>query len=94
MVTSTIDEKLATVRIRVDEEPHIILNSEICQQCSEKTCVYICPANLFTLLSDGQMLLNYEACLECGTCYIACNHDGAIHWSYPRGGFGVTFRDA
>ena len=31
------------------------------------------------------MLFNYEQCFECGTCYIACNQEGAILWSYPDG---------
>jgi ferredoxin like protein len=94
MVATTIDEKVATVRFRVDVIPHIILNAKLCKECEEKACIYVCPANLFTLLSDGEVMLNYEHCLECGACAIACCKEGAIHWSYPRGGFGVTFRQA
>jgi ferredoxin like protein len=94
MVTTTLDEKLASVRFRVDEFPHILVNNEICSGCSIYVCTYVCPANLFTLLNNGSILFNYEHCFECGTCYIACPQEGAIQWSYPRGGYGVTFRDA
>ena len=50
-----------------------------------------CPANLFAPTSDGGILFNYEECFECGTCYMVCNHEGAIQWTYPDGGQGVVF---
>ncbi|MBI3752904.1 MAG: hypothetical protein HY266_02515 [Deltaproteobacteria bacterium] len=33
--------------------------------------------------------ISFEACLECGTCRIACEF---IDWKNPRGGFGVCYR--
>lgn len=89
-----VEERLATTRFRVDNKPHITVNNEICKECSTQTCVYVCPANLFTPLSDNTILFNYEQCFECGTCYVACNREGAITWTYPRGGYGVSFREA
>jgi len=38
------------------------------------------------------VLFNYEQCFECGTCYMVCNSEGALTWSYPEGGHGVVFR--
>ena len=32
--------------------------------------------------ADGGILFNYEQCFECGTCYLVCNKEGAISWSY------------
>ena len=92
--TEGVDGRLATVRFRVDTQAHIQVNNEICRDCSTHACVYVCPANLFTLLSDGTILFNYEQCFECGTCYVACNREGAISWTYPKGGYGVSFREA
>ena len=37
------------------------------------------------------MTVNWEGCLECGTCLICCD-DRALTWTYPRGGFGVQYR--
>jgi electron transfer flavoprotein beta subunit len=48
--------------------------------------VVACPANLFVPTSDGGILFNYEQCFECGTCYLVCNVEGAITWTYPEGG--------
>ena len=94
IVLAGVDERLATTRFRVDSQPHIQVNNAVCKECSTQACVYVCPANLFTPLSDGTILFNYEQCFECGTCYVACNREGAITWTYPRGGFGVSFREA
>jgi ferredoxin like protein len=94
MVSIPLEERMRTVRFKVDDQPHIVVNAAVCNTCSVRACVYVCPANLFVPLDDGGILFNYEECFECGTCYIACNQEGAIQWSYPRGGYGVTFREA
>lgn len=94
MVTATFEERMRTVRFRIDDRPHITVNAAVCKDCSVRACVYVCPANLFVPLDDGGILFNYEECFECGTCYIACNQEGAITWTYPRGGYGVTFRES
>jgi len=54
----------------------------------------VCPADLFVPLDDGSVLFNYEQCFECGSCYFVCTEEGAIEWNYPRGGYGVTFRES
>lgn len=94
VMMTTHEEKMRTPRFRVDETAHITVNADICRNCSVRSCVYVCPANLFVPLDDGGILFNYEQCFECGTCYIACNQEGAIQWNYPKGGYGVTFRES
>ena len=66
-------------------EPHIVVDTAICQDCSTRECIVACPANLFVPTADGGILFNYEQCFECGTCYLVCNKEGAISWSYPDG---------
>jgi len=94
MTETTHEEKMRTVRFKVADDPHIVVDSSICRECSLQSCVYVCPANLFVPVADGSILFNYEQCFECGACYVACNREGAITWSYPGGGYGVTFREA
>ncbi|MBM3679295.1 MAG: ferredoxin [Actinobacteria bacterium] len=86
------DDRMATVRFDVDERPHIVVDSDSCRGCSTRACVTACPANLFVPTADGGIVFNYEQCFECGTCYMVCNVEGAIRWSYPSGGKGVVFR--
>lgn len=87
----TIEERLGLNSFIIDKEPHIKVNYEICKTCVEKPCTYVCPAHLYRLDEYGNLNFNYEGCLECGTCRIACPH-GAVQWSYPRGGKGVHYK--
>jgi ferredoxin like protein len=65
---------------------------KVCADCTTRDCIVACPADLFVPTSDGGIVFNYEQCFECGTCYLVCNKEGAISWSYPEGGYGVIFR--
>jgi ferredoxin like protein len=94
MVMTTHEEKMRTARFRVDETAHIVVDGEKCRSCSVRACIYVCPANLFVPLDDGSVLFNYEQCFECGACYFVCTQEGAIQWTFPKGGYGVTFRES
>lgn len=87
----SIEERLALVVFNVDEEPHIIVDTSKCDKCDLKPCLYVCPANLYTLDENNKIQFNYEGCLECGSCRIVCPLE-AVRWNHPRGGFGVQFR--
>jgi ferredoxin like protein len=87
----SFEDRMATVDFRVGERAHICVDSDVCRSCTTRACVTACPADLFAPTSDGGILFNYEECFECGTCYMVCNEDGAITWTYPDGGNGVVF---
>ncbi|MEI8218829.1 MAG: hypothetical protein WCG51_07270, partial [Elusimicrobiota bacterium] len=88
-----IDDKLFLDRYVVDDTPHIkIIDKEVCKKCEKKQCVYTCPAQCYKL-EDGALSFSYEGCLECGTCRIICNIDHNIDWNYPRGGFGISYKN-
>jgi ferredoxin like protein len=87
-----IEAKLGLNVFKLDTESHIIINQDICQaQCQIHYCLHVCPASLYTLDREGKVQVEYEGCLECGTCLIACSH-GALTWQYPNAGFGVQYR--
>jgi ferredoxin like protein len=91
----SFEARMETVDFRVDpDRAHITVDGDACQGCSTQGCVVACPANLFVPRADGGILFNYEQCFECGTCYLVCNTEGAITWTYPEGGHGVVFRRA
>jgi ferredoxin like protein len=86
-------ELLALDKFNVDEEePHIILDKAVCAACPDKPCLYVCPAVLYRLDKNGELTFDYAGCLECGTCRAVCARKGIIKWVYPRGTFGVSFR--
>jgi ferredoxin like protein len=86
-------ELLSKNKFNVDEEEaHIVIDKTICAQCSEKPCLYVCPAVLYKLNKNGEMSFDYAGCLECGTCRVMCKDKGIVKWIYPRGTFGVIYR--
>jgi ferredoxin like protein len=87
-----IEAKLGLNVFKIDAEPHILIDHEVCQtQCRIRYCLTICPAELYTLDNEGKILVNYEGCLECGACFISCPY-GALTWHYPQAGYGVQYR--
>ena len=87
----SFEERMATVDFRVGARAHIAVDADVCRSCTTKACVTACPADLFAPTSDGGILFNYEECFECGTCYMVCDSEGALTWTYPDGGHGVVF---
>ena len=88
-----IDNKLYTLRYSTDTESHLkITDKEKCRLCTSKNCTYICPAKVYEWNPDSQeIIINFENCLECGACRIACEKK-VIDWQYPKGTKGVTFK--
>ena len=85
-----IEDKLTKVRLNVDINPHIKINTELCEACMEKPCLYVCPVKNY-ILNEGKIVFSWQGCMECGACRIACPKQ-AIEWRYPKGGFGVCLR--
>ena len=89
----SVPERLARNTYVLDEEQsHIEVNQEIVRRTGTgKLLVRVCPAHVYSEEPDGTISVAYAACLECGTC-LAVAAPGSLTWHYPRGGFGVAFR--
>ncbi len=90
----SLDARLGLDKYEIDEEnSHITVDQALCQSCELKPCLTVCPAEVYKWV-DGQIVVRYENCLECGTCEISCETggNGSIVWQPPVGGFGIIFR--
>lgn len=89
-----VPELLARDRFETDEdESHIEVNQEAVRAAGcGAALVACCPARVYTQEDDDTITVEYAACLECGTC-LAVAPPGTLRWHYPRGGFGVSFRE-
>lgn len=85
----SLEDKLFLVKTKKDTVSHIEVDKIKCRRCQSKICLRVCPAKTYEE-HDGEIVVAYENCLECGSCRVVCS-DGAIHWENPRGGMGVTF---
>ena len=87
-----LDKKLYTLKYSPDVESHLRPDKQQCKLCESKNCTYVCPAKVYEWCDDKQeIIVNYENCLECGACRIACERK-CIDWQYPKGTKGVTFK--
>ncbi len=88
----SIQDKLSTIKYNCDNTSHLIPDKKKCAKCKEKTCTFICPADVYSIdESSGEIIVQYENCLECGACRIACPKQ-AIDWKYPKQGSGVIYK--
>ena len=85
----SIEAKLGLNTYKIAKSAHIQVDQARCAVCREKWCLRVCPGNLYSIGAEGEIVLNYEGCLECGTCLVVCSH---LKWEYPEGGSGVQFR--
>ena len=87
-----IEDKLYTVKYTPDDKSHLLPVQECCRLCESKVCTIICPANVYSWDENkDKLIVNYENCLECGACRIACT-DSSLGWEYPKGNKGVMFK--
>jgi ferredoxin like protein len=89
----TTQERLAANSFQVDEtESHISVDQEVCRRTGTGAAlIAVCPAGVYSE-QDGLIRVDHAGCLECGTC-LAVAAPGALTWRYPRGGFGVSYRE-
>lgn len=89
-----IQNKLMTVKYNCANDSHLIVDQDICKSCKEKTCIYICPADVYSQDEKSEnIIMQYENCLECGACRIACPKKN-ISWRYPSSGCGVVYKNS
>lgn len=79
----TLAQRVAKLKYDDDRQSHI----KVTRPESEfmKKMVTLCPTNCY-LLEDGKVVLQHEACIECGTCA------KETEWRHPRGDKGIAFQ--
>lgn len=88
----SIPDLLSKNRVVLDDLPHISIDQEAARLTGTgDRIIACCPAGVYSRSEDGDILIEHAACLECGTC-LAVATPAVLKWHYPRGGFGVSFR--
>lgn len=60
-----------------------------CQHCANPPCVPVCPTGATRQRADGLVTMNYDACIGCASCAVACPYQARtiVHdeaWYYGR----------
>lgn len=91
-----VEDKLFNVRFKTDETAShlIVTDSKVClDRCPDKVCTIFCPVSVYKWEELAQKIsVSYEKCVECGACRIGCPFAN-IEWRYPKGGFGVQYKN-
>jgi ferredoxin like protein len=82
--------KLGLNVFKPGRERHIVIKPGKEKDPRLKAAVAICPAGLYSLNPQGQVELDIDGCLECGTCRIACGTE-VLDWHYPDGETGIQY---
>ncbi|HUU29532.1 MAG TPA: 4Fe-4S dicluster domain-containing protein [archaeon] len=86
----SLEDKLGLVKRKIDKNSHIEVDQELFKNSSDRPILFICPAKVYEENPEtGECLVNFENCLECGTCQVAARD--CVKWKNPQGGFGVSF---
>ncbi|MBT4519611.1 MAG: 4Fe-4S dicluster domain-containing protein [Halieaceae bacterium] len=46
-----------------------------CQHCADAPCETVCPTKATYTRDDGIVMVNYDRCIGCGYCAVACPYD-------------------
>ena len=88
-----VEEKLGADKFNTDKDkPHIIIDQHPKNRAALRDLVNACPAGLYHENADGSARLDYEECLECGTCRVLASGTVVEQWNYPEGSMGVEYR--
>ena len=61
-----------------------------CQHCTDAPCRRVCPVNATFRRDDGMVLIDFERCIGCRTCFAACPY-GVRTFNWQRGQYGSDF---
>jgi phenylacetyl-CoA:acceptor oxidoreductase subunit 1 len=51
----------------------------LCMHCEEAPCLKVCPTEATSRREDGIIITDYEKCIGCRLCIVACPYDSRSH---------------
>lgn len=81
--TPSLQERIARLDYNDDTLSHIQVTRPQSEFMSKM--VTLCPTRCYSL-EDGDVILQHEGCIECGTCAYE------TLWRHPRGGKGISYK--
>lgn len=61
-----------------------------CMHCEEPPCVDVCPSTATRKRGDGLVTIDYDLCIGCAYCAVACPYQARFKVERPRYAYGAT----
>jgi phenylacetate-CoA ligase len=61
-----------------------------CQQCADPPCMHVCPTGATTKRADGIVAIDYDLCIGCAYCDVACPYQARFKLDGPRFAYGLA----
>jgi phenylacetyl-CoA:acceptor oxidoreductase subunit 1 len=59
-----------------------------CQHCADPPCMHVCPSGATGQRADGIVTVDYDLCIGCAYCDVACPYQARFKLDGPRFAFG------
>jgi phenylacetyl-CoA:acceptor oxidoreductase subunit 1 len=61
-----------------------------CQHCADPPCMHVCPSSATRRRADGIVTIDYDICIGCAYCDVACPYQARFKIDAPRFAYGTT----
>ena len=56
-------------------DAHQRFKQTMCMHCKDAACVEVCPTGATHTTEEGAVVIDYDTCIGCGACVLACPYD-------------------
>jgi phenylacetyl-CoA:acceptor oxidoreductase subunit 1 len=60
-----------------------------CQHCADPPCMHVCPSTATRQRADGIVTIDYDLCIGCAACDVACPYQARFKIDAPRFAYGT-----
>ena len=64
-----------------------------CQHCDEPACLDVCPTTATKKRADGIVTIDYDICIGCAYCAVACPYQARYKTQRPRYAYGAAMEN-
>jgi phenylacetyl-CoA:acceptor oxidoreductase subunit 1 len=63
-----------------------------CMHCANPPCMHVCPTTATKQREDGLVTIDYDLCIGCSNCMMACPYDARSIAHQPRYAYGEAMK--